>query len=90
MVEGFILREMQGEYVAVPSGKAARVLSGLIALNETGAEVFRLVQEGISREDLLKRMKELYDVPPEELEADVDDLLGQFRELGIVTEETEE
>lgn len=89
MVEGFILRQVQGEYVAVPSGKAAQVFSGLIALNETGADIFRLLQQGMSRGELLEQMQALYDVPSEELTADVEELLGQFRQLGIVNEVAE-
>ena len=41
MIDGFMLREIAGEYVAVPSGEAAQVFNGLLTLNETGAEVFR-------------------------------------------------
>ena len=43
----------------------------------------------MSRGELLEQMQALYDVPSEELTADVEELLGQFRQLGIVNEVAE-
>ena len=80
IIDGFMLREIAGEYVAVPSGEAA------LTLNETGAEVFRRLQEGTDREALLAALAADYDVPRPELEADVDELLDRFRELAILKE----
>lgn len=86
IIDGFMLREIAGEYVAVPSGEAAQVFNGLLTLNETGAEVFRRLQEGTDREALLAALAADYDVPRPELEADVDELLDRFRELAILKE----
>lgn len=86
IADGFLLRELQGEYFAIPSGCAAQRFSGLIALNETGADIFRLLQTGMTREALLREMGEIYGMQPEELAADVDEILAQLRELDILIE----
>lgn len=86
VVDGFILRQVADEYVAVPSGEAAQIFSGLIELNETGADIFHLLQRGMSKEALLTELRTLYDVPRTELEADVDELLDELRTLSILLE----
>lgn len=86
IIDGFMLRQIAGEYVAVPSGEAAQAFNGLLTLNETGAAVFRLLQGGASRESLLAALGAEYDAAPDELASDVDELLAQFRELEILKE----
>lgn len=86
IVDGFLLRQVAGEYVGVPSGAAARVFNGLVTLNETGAEIFRLLQGWTTREAVITAVAAGYDVTPETLAADVDELLAQFRELAILEE----
>ncbi len=86
IIDGFMLRQIAGEYVAVPSGEAAQAFNGLLTLNETGAVVFRLLQGGASRESLLSALGAEYDAAPDELASDVDELLAQFRELEILKE----
>ena len=80
------MRQVADEYVAVPSGAAAQIFSGLIALNETSADIFRLLQRGMTKQELLSEMRTLYDAPQDELEADIDDLLDRFRALAILEE----
>lgn len=80
------MRQVADEYVAVPSGAAAQIFSGLIALNETSADIFRLLQSGMTKQELLSEMRTLYDAPQDELEADIDDLLDRFRALAILEE----
>lgn len=87
VVDGFILRQVADEYVAVPSGSAAQIFSGLIELNETGADIFRLPQRGMSKQTLLTELQALYDVPEAELEADIDKLLDELRTLSILQED---
>lgn len=86
LAEGFVLRKVDQDYVAVPSGEAARTFSGLIALNETGADIFRLLQVGMTREELLAQMSALYGLAPQEMEADVEEIFAQLRELSVLRE----
>lgn len=89
IIPGFLVRQVADCWVAVPSGEAAQCFNGLLTLNDTGAEVFRILQGGATRETLLKLMAATYDVAPHELAADVDELLEQFCELAILQEVTQ-
>ena len=44
IVPGFMIREIAGETIAIPSGSAARQLSGLVALDGSGRFLFDLLQ----------------------------------------------
>ena len=81
-----VKRNIAGDVILVPVGDASLEIKGLLTLNETGAEVFRRLQEGTDREALLAALAAEYDVPRPELEADVDELLDRFRELAILKE----
>ena len=66
----FILRKVADSYVVVPVGKLTLDFNGIINLNETGAFLFELLQEGAEKEDLLRKLLEEYDVTPEKAAAD--------------------
>lgn len=40
---GFVLRKVADSYVAVPIGNMTAKIRGLISLNETGAEIWKII-----------------------------------------------
>lgn len=86
LTPGFLLREIDGCCIAVPGGEAAQRFNGLLTLNETAAEVFRILQAGATRQEIIRSLASSFAASAETLAADVDSLLTQFRELGILQE----
>jgi tRNA A37 N6-isopentenylltransferase MiaA len=84
--EGFILRQLLGETVAVPSGEAARKLSGLISMNETGAFLFQLLQTEQTESSLINALMAEYEVDRETAYSDVSAFLKCMRENGLLRE----
>ena len=80
----FILRKVADSYVVVPVGKLTLDFNGIINLNETGAFLFELLQEGAEKEDLLRKMLEEYDVTPEKAAADIDVFLKKVEEADVL------
>ncbi len=81
----FILRsKVADSYVVVPVGKLTLDFNGIINLNETGAFLFGLLQEGAEKEDLLRKMLEEYDVTPEKAAADIDVFLKKAEEADVL------
>ena len=80
----FVLRDIAGDLLLVPAGKAALDLNGMLTLNEVGAEIWRLLPEVADEEELIARLLDLYEVEEEELRKDVDDFLESLRKLGIL------
>lgn len=86
IVEGFCLRDVLGEKIAVPTGAVAAKLSGIAAMNETGEFIFNLLQTQQTEETLLAAMLAEYDVPEEIARGDLRELLDVFRHYGLLEE----
>lgn len=87
IVSGFILREVVGETVAIPSGESAHLLSGLVALNESGGFLFGLLRQERTREELVQALLEEYDTDRATAEADVDEYLDMLRKHRLLVED---
>ncbi|MBE6578794.1 MAG: PqqD family protein [Ruminococcaceae bacterium] len=81
--EGFLLRETAGRFIVLPLGGELD-LGSLITLNETGAFLWRLLEEGKSRKELLEALLEEYDVTRERAEKDLDALLAKMEAAGLL------
>lgn len=87
IVPGFIIREIAGETVAIPSGAAAAKLSGLVSLNPSGKLLFELLQTEQTTDSLTKAMLDNYDIDEDTARADVAEFLQVFRQSGILVED---
>ena len=59
--EGFVLRQVAGNYVVFPVGESTVDFHGMLALNETGAFLWEKLSEGADREALRKALCAEYD-----------------------------
>ena len=80
----FILRKVAGSYVVVPVGKLTLDFNGIINLNETGAFLFEILQQGAEREDLVARLLDEYEVERGRAEADVDKFLAAVKDANVL------
>lgn len=83
---GFIIREVAGETVAIPTGEAAKELSGLVALTESGRLLFELLNTEQTAQSLVQALLDTYDVTYDTAKADVEEFLQILRENGILIE----
>lgn len=84
--KGFMLRSVGGRHVVVAVGKASEEFNGLITLNDSGAFLWEELSQGISYEDLLKKMLETYDVTEMTAKAGLDRFLETARGAGLIDE----
>ena len=78
--EGFILRKVGIQYVVAATGKASENFNGMMRLNESGAFAFRLLQEGITMEELVRRIVAEYEVDEEAARRDAEAFLSALGE----------
>ena len=78
--EGFILRKVGIQYVVAATGKASENFNGMMRLNESGAFAFRLMQQGITEEELTIRLMEEYEVSEQTARKDVAAFTAALRE----------
>ncbi|MBP3435040.1 MAG: PqqD family protein [Clostridia bacterium] len=69
--EGFVLRNICGEYVVVAVGRQTLDFKGLIKLNDTGAFLWEQLQKDCTEEELLVAMRAEYDVDVATAQADI-------------------
>ena len=82
--EGFLLRKIADLHVVVPIGEASMDFNGVITLNESAAFLFGQLQGDITRETLLERLLEEYEVERETALLDIDAFFSHLREANLL------
>lgn len=82
--EGFVLRNIADEYIVMPTGSNITKFDGAVALNEVSAFIFEKLQNPVSKEDLVTALLNEYEVDEETAAKDVDALISEFEEMGII------
>ena len=82
--EDFILRKVADSYVVVPVNNLSLDFNGIINLNETGAFLFKIMQDGADRAELIEKMLEEYDVSDEVAKKDIDLFIQKVKDADIL------
>lgn len=82
----FILSEIGGSYIVIPTGSETVDLNGMITLNETGNYIWNKLSEDMTKDELLDEMLKEYDVERAVLEADVDEFINKLKSIGALCE----
>lgn len=80
----FVLREIAGDYIIIPTGKTVLDFNGLVTVNEVGVSLWKMLQEEVTFEDLVKGVLEEYDVEEEIAREDIQEFLDKLVESGIL------
>ncbi|MFR2407169.1 MAG: PqqD family protein [Eubacterium callanderi] len=81
---GYMLREVAGEAVVVPTGEATLNFQGIISLNETGALLWKELEQGCEKKDLVQALLDEYEVDAETAEKDVNEFLQRADDAGLI------
>ena len=84
---GFVLREVAGQAMVIATGEASKNFHGMIKLNSTGKEIWQGLQAGLSEAEIVKGIREKYDVEEAKAEADVKDFVEKMKEAGFLADE---
>ena len=87
MKDGFVLRKIAGQYMAVPVGARAKELHGMIGLNETGAFIWERLSGGLSLESIVQALCETYEVDGTAAMASVQSFCQKLQEEGVLTDD---
>ena len=80
----FILRNIVGEYMLVPTGDRMKSFNGTMMLNELAAFVWEKLQTSMSDQELLNAVLFEYDVDEATASSDLAVLLEKFRQFGVI------
>ena len=85
--QGYVLRELCGEFIVCPEGLDVLKGGRMFALNEPAAFLWRKVGDSeFTPDTLLEMLLEEYDVTERTAREDIQDLLEVLREYGVVEE----
>ena len=82
--DGFIVRQIADQNVAVAVGEASHSFRGMIKLNDTGLMIWNLLEDDITENGIVAALTERYDVDDETARADVRRFLSVLTEAGVL------
>ena len=95
--DGFVLREIAGSFMVVPVGKRTQEVPGVIgkrtqevpgviALTESGALLWKKLEQGADEKDLVAALLDEYEVSEEQAAADVASFVKKAADEGLFEE----
>ncbi|MDO4586558.1 MAG: PqqD family protein [Planctomycetia bacterium] len=82
--ENFILRNVAGSFVVVPTGKATVDFSGMITLNETGVFLWKQLETDQTKDELVSALLKEYDVDETTAQNDIEAFLKILEENNLL------
>ena len=84
--DGFVLHELGGNTVVVAVDKRAEEFNGMITLNETAVEIWKLLNDDTTEEEVASAMAELFEGDASFIAQDVHRFVEQLRENDLLEE----
>ena len=84
ILDGFCIREVMDEMIAIPTGEAAKQFSGIISLNPVSRFLFERLASEQTEESLVAALLEEYEVDARTAAADVAEFLARLREYHLL------
>lgn len=84
--KGFAKRNIAGSEIVVPVGENASRFNGMITLNETGSFFWDCLSQETTKEEVVEKVLEIYEVGRQKAEADFDKFTAMLKENGLLEE----
>lgn len=82
--KGFVLRKVAGQAMVIATGEASKDFHGMVKLNDTGCEIWQGLTEGLTEEEIVKKLTEKYEVEEEKAASDVAAIIVKMQEAGFL------
>ena len=86
IVNGFMIREVADERVAIPVGEAVRKFSGMISLNDSAAFLLQLLQTEQTPDTLLDAVLKEFEVSEDDARKDISEFLSAMDALDLLVD----
>ena len=88
IIDGFHIRNILDETVAIPTRAASEVFSGVISLNELGRFLFERLYEDQTVESLIYAVIEQYDVDENTARSDILEFIDILKENNLLLDDS--
>lgn len=82
--DGFLLKEIAGDYMVVPVGDNLVDFNALIALNDTGAFLWEQLKDDKTEEQLADALLKEYDVDRANAASDVNEFIDSLKKHDLI------
>lgn len=83
--EEFYMKEVAGLNVVVATGETAENMNSMINLNETATFLWKQLENDITKEVLIQKLTQEYDVDYERASKSVDNFIAKLDEIGCIS-----
>lgn len=80
----YVLRQVADTWVVLPLGQETIAFSGMLKLNESGAILWKALEEGADIEGLVAALKAEYIVSEAQARADAEEFLQKLAQAGCI------
>lgn len=80
----FVLRHVLGTLMVMPLGEQSQKLGGMMTLTESGALLWKTLEQGCDMDALTKALTDEYDVTEERARADAEKFVEKLTQLGCL------
>lgn len=81
----FVINDVAGDTVAVSVGNTDGRFNGFIRLNETGAFIFNMLKQDVTREEIVASiLKEYKDATPSDAKDTVDEFIEKLQKAELL------
>lgn len=85
--DGFMLRQVAGQYIVMPLGQKSLDFNCAITLNDSGAFLWSVLEAGVeNKEELLEKLLNEYDVDSDTASKDIEMFLNKLIENSLLDE----
>lgn len=82
--ENFVLRRVANTWVVLPLAEETINFSGMLRLNDSGAMIWKVLEQGGDKTALVETLTGEYNVSRQQAEADVDEFLSVLMQFGCM------
>ncbi len=82
--DGFVKCKVGEKYLVVTTGALSAENNIMIELNETSSEIWDFISQGLSADEIAKKISEEYGISLEKAENDVNKLIDNMAQAGVL------
>ncbi|MDD4296604.1 MAG: PqqD family protein [Ruminiclostridium sp.] len=82
--EDLMIRNIMGEWIIVPMGERLIEFNGMIKVNESGAFIFKLLENDTTKEAIIDAMLKEYDINEQTATTELNEFIKVLADTGLL------
>ena len=80
----FVLREIAGEYILIPTGTTTQEFNGLITINDVAAFIWKNIENVSSIDEMINLVLDEYEVEEDVVRNDIQEFVNQLKKADMI------